>query len=267
MLIRRLLFVIAVAFVATGAVPASVATASGTKCVALVVDFTHLGGSVSSTCVRAADSQATGDDILRKYGHHQVTYRQDGLICAIDNRPAGGCSTIDDTHYWVYYHRAHGSSPWQYSQEGASSYVPPNASTEGWVFDNGDSTAPRPSDVAYSSMCPAASPSPTPTPTATASHAPGRTTATATASPHTVAPANPPSTASRPVQRASALPLSSAGSTATSTTGAPAPSATPLSSSPAPAHRSQFPVAPVTGGAAAAALGVAAVVRLRRSRG
>jgi hypothetical protein len=271
-LVRRALAATAVAVAAVGVLVTSTATAAGGKCVALVVDSTHIGGPVSNACVTVATG-ATGSDVLAA-AHHKLTYRADGLICAIDGRPAGGCSTVDGTHYWAYYHRPPGSSSWQYSQEGSGSYVPPNASTEGWVYDDGESPAPQPSNVAYKRLCPAASPSPTPT--RTTSHPATTATATATTTTRRASGSVTTSTSPSPQPHHASSPLDGRAASTVTTLSATAPdstpSATPLRTPPPSAHSSaahgtSLPVAPIGGGLAAAALGAAAVIRLRRSRG
>ena len=117
MLVRRLLAFGALAFAAVGVLTTSTAaTAAGSKCVALVVDSTHVGGSVSSACVTVATS-ASGSDVLVA-GHHKVTFDPrygNDFVCAIDGVPAGGCHATDDTHYWAYYHRAPGRTAWHIS--------------------------------------------------------------------------------------------------------------------------------------------------------
>ena len=267
MLVRRLLIALTVAVAAVGVlVTSTAATAAGSKCVALVVDFSHVGGSVSSTCVTAPTS-ATGSDVLAA-GHHKVTFDPrygNDFVCAIDGVPAGGCHATDNTHYWVYYHRAPGSTAWHVSQEGAGTYKPANTSTEGWVYDDGATPAPTPRDVPYKSICsksspsrppPSASPTGSPTPTHTQSRStpPMRNATTPPASPRSVVAAT-----------AAATPTPAASATATSTPGRiPSPAASLV------AHRHtmhRVPLGLVLAVIAAAALGVAAVLRLRRSSG
>lgn len=255
------------AVLAVGAVPAPAADAAGTKCVALVVDFTTLGGSVTSSCVTVATT-ATGSDVLVK-GHHTVTFDPrygNDFICAIDGKPATGCHGTDDTHFWAYYHRAPHSNSWQISQEGAGTYKPANTATEGWVYDNGSSPAPKPSNVPYQSICAnVASASPTPAPTAT------RRTTAATAPPthHAMATMTPRATASP----------STAGVTTLSAVAPPPPTPTPTpppssASSPATTDAAasrhsakRFPWPLGLAVLVAAGLGTAAVVKLRRSSG
>ena len=253
--------VLLVAAVGAGAVPTA-ATAAGTKCVALVVDFTQTGGSVSSACV-TVPTNATGSDVLVD-GHHKVTFDPrygNDFVCAIDGVPAGGCHATDGTHYWVYYHRAPGRGSWQVSQEGAGTYKPANASTDGWVYDNGDSSAPTPRDVPYSSICKSApktatpaKPAPSPSPSATPP----------TASPiarHAVAPAPVRRTPKPPSPSTTGTPTATAETTAT---------AQPVASSLAAAtgHKRtghDVPWALVVGVVAAIGLGAAAAIRLRRT--
>jgi hypothetical protein len=249
----------ALALLAAGAgvvMTSAPATAAGSKCVALVVDFSHVGGSVSSACVTVG-TNASGSDVLIA-GHHKVTFDPrygNDFVCAIDGIPAGGCHATDNTHDWVYYHRVPGGSAWHLSQEGAGTYKPANASTEGWVYDNGDSPAPAPRDVPYSSICKTAPKTATPTPTAT---------------PTSSKPAAVASPAARPA-RVVATPAgrhrpSAAASTPTASTPVRT-TASPLAAV-APRHGHvvhHVPWALVVGLVALGALGAAAAVRLRRT--
>lgn len=137
-------------------------SATGTVCVALVVDGRALGSPVSTDCATVPKG-ATGIDVLQAAGH-TVGFRSDGLLCTIDGLPKGGCASVDDSHFWAYFHRAPGATSWTYSTEGPSTYRPVNASTEGWVYR--DATTAAPADVAQSKICKTAStaghPSPTP---------------------------------------------------------------------------------------------------------
>jgi len=161
--------------------PAARASSKPTICVALVVDGRALGSNVSTGCAKVPRG-ATGVDVLESAGH-RIGFRDDGLICAIDGLPKTGCASVDDTHYWAYFHRAPGATSWTYSTEGASTYQPVNDSTEGWVYDNGTSLTPE--NVPYGQICKSKAkptPSPTPTPHPTATHHRTATPATPTAS-------------------------------------------------------------------------------------
>ena len=114
-----------------GLLPAVPSSAARQICVAVVVDFRTLGGSVASTCAKVPDG-TTGTQVLKAAGH-TMTFRSDGLICTIDGQPAQGCSATDSSHYWAYWHRPAGSSTWQYSSEGSGTYQPANNSSDGWV--------------------------------------------------------------------------------------------------------------------------------------
>lgn len=259
MLARRLSAAATVALAALGVLAtSSAATAADSKCVALVVDFSHVGGSISSACV-TVPTKATGSDVLVA-GHHKVTFDPrygDDFICAIDGVPAGGCHATDDTHYWVYYHRAPGRTAWHVSQEGAGTYKPANTSTEGWVYDDGSSPAPTPRDVPYTSICTKPPPSPSPTHSATSSPSPARSV--------TASPTSSTTTAHRPASRHSSLPA------VVATTSAATPTASPSESAPrtlaVAAHRQRthhVPLALIVGLVAAVGLGATAVVRMRR---
>jgi hypothetical protein len=232
-----------------------------------VVDFRSLGGPVESACAKVP-AGTSGSRVLEAAGH-KVTYRPqygDDFICAIDGKPENGCAGIDGNHYWVYYHRAPGATSWQMSSEGAGTYQPANKSTEGWVYDNGASTPPQPSNVAYSRICPATQtprPStrstathPAPAPTRAAAQVPGTTAArpAATTTAETNHPSPPPT----------ATTTSAASESTTAAAGAPLPGAvTPIRPHPSPGT----PWGLVIGIVAVATLGAAAFLRLRRSDG
>jgi hypothetical protein len=147
-------------------------------CVALVVDARALGAGVNTTCAKVP-AGATGLDVLQA-GGHRIGFRRDGLICTIDGLPATGCAAVDDSHYWAYFHRAPGSTQWTYSTEGAATFQPANASTEGWVYNDGTSLTPD--NIPYRKICP---PSVTP-PSATATPSASRSApASSGASPQT----------------------------------------------------------------------------------
>jgi hypothetical protein len=192
---RALLALVVAGAWAVVGIPATTAHAGGTICVALVVDFGDLGGGVSTTCARVPDG-STGVDVLTK--SHRVTFDPrygEDFVCAIDGKPAGGCSSVDGTHDWVYYHRAPGARSWTFSSEGAGTYKPRNSSTEGWVYDDGTSPAPRPPDVAYDQICPRATPAPAPTWTATSAPAVAKAQPTSAAPTATTAVTTPSTTA------------------------------------------------------------------------
>lgn len=173
MTLRRrfaLLLTVALTAAVSGAGTTTAAQASGgTICVALVVDGTPLGSNVSTSCAKVAKG-ATGIDVLQAAGH-TVGFRNDGLVCTIDGLPKTGCSAVDDSHFWAYFHRAPGKTSWTYSTEGPSTYRPVNASTEGWVYRDG--TDATPANVPYSQICKTKpTPSPSPTPSHKPSHHP-----------------------------------------------------------------------------------------------
>jgi hypothetical protein len=152
-------------FAVAGFVPAAASprATSTTICVGLVVDPQSVGGSVSDTCVNVKPG-TTGVGVLEAAGH-TLTFRGDGLLCTIDGVPDSGCSDVDNTHYWSYFHRAPDSTTWSYSNENMSTYKPANRSTEGWVYDDG--SALKPENIPAAQICdgllkPAATPTPSP---------------------------------------------------------------------------------------------------------
>jgi hypothetical protein len=254
---------------ATAAHAASASGASGsskkpTICVALVVDGRSLGSNVTTTCAKVPKG-STGVDVLEA-GGHSVSFRNDGLLCTIDGLPKSGCAGVDDTHYWAYFHRAPGSTKWVYSSEGASTYQPVNDSTEGWVYDNGKSLTPE--NVPYSQICTTkTSPKPTTSPSPHRSATPPPASATATSTPATTPTPTPshsrrhrsprPHHSSSPVGPTSAISASSsprASTTSAALAGAIKPPAN---------HHGWLDL--LIGLIVVAAVGIAALVRFRRT--
>ena len=154
----RVDWLLALLTVATALLPAQSVKAGNTICVALVVDFSPLGGNVDSACTRVP-SGATGYDVLRAGGHtFQVC--SNGIVGTIDGQPENGCQIKDNTHFWGYWHRKPGSSAWEFSNYGAAVYHPVEGSTEGWVWENG--TTSPPANVPYPAGCHSPPSSPTP---------------------------------------------------------------------------------------------------------
>jgi hypothetical protein len=187
-----------------GAVPA--APASTAKCVAVLVDFRQLGGTVQTGC--AQGDPATGLQALSDAGFSYAPRPRDQLICQIDARPA--CSASTSSTYWSYWYRAAGSSRWVYASEGAGTHNPKPGSTEGWVWQAGGKTPPP--SIRADVICPqlAATPSPKPT---TPKATPQPTGSTSAKSPKAHASTGPPAAATTARTRsASAMAGSSTGS-------------------------------------------------------
>lgn len=244
-----------VAVAVAGAVaPTASASAAKTICVGLVVDARSLDGPVSADCAKVPDG-STGYDVLRAAGH-TVGFRQDGLICTIDNRPSDGCSKTDALHYWAYFHREPKSSSWSYSNEGATTYKPDNGETEGWVWRNGDMATPK--DVSYPTICPQTS---SPTPRPSVMHTSSTTMPSATVSAVTPSPA-PTQRAHQRATRKEHIPSPPTSPTAATTTPPPvtiaAVNSKPHNGSSGP------PWGLIVGVAAIAVVGGAAAWRLRR---
>jgi hypothetical protein len=156
--------------------------AAGSACVAVVVDFSRLGGAVETGCAQGDPS--TGLQALGRAGFSDTPRPQDGLICQIDARPA--CTETTGTAYWSYWYRAPGSSRWVYASEGAGSHNPKPGSSDGWVWQDGGRTPPP--SIRAAAICPqlAAAPAPTPTPGPTKTTASGKPRPKANAKPTTV---------------------------------------------------------------------------------
>jgi hypothetical protein len=251
--------VVALATVTTSAAAATASTSATTKptiCVALVVDGRSIGSDVTTTCAKVPKG-ATGVDVLEAAGHH-IGFRDDGLLCTIDGLPKGGCATVDDSHYWAYFHRAPGATTWTYSSEGAATYQPANRSTEGWVYDDGKALTPD--NVPYAQIC---KPTPAPTPT------PTRTTSPATSTPSTTPTSHPASTpAARHHSKRPRPPASATAATGVVLTTSPSPSPTSvvLAGAVAPPANHHGWLDLLIGLVVVAALGISATVRFRRAR-
>ena len=150
-LVRLRAALVALGVLAAGAVmtfatptPAQAAGCTAPQ-VAVVVDFTHWGGSTRIGCV-AWRSGLTGVDALLGAGFALTGTRQYGtsFICRINGLPDAShesCnSTPPYTAYWDYWHADPGQSSWSYSNLGVASYHPHPGSAEAWAF--GDSATP-----------------------------------------------------------------------------------------------------------------------------
>lgn len=201
------------------------AQATSGPCVAVIVDT---GSALSGRCTSWTPG-VTGLGALSATGH---TYRfaPSGLLCSIDGFPAG-CS-VDNTHYWSYWHRAAGATSWSYSNEGGGTYHPAASSTDGWAYQNGSPRQPR--SIAFATICPAPAPSPTtrpsppppppPTQPPAARVSPTHITAT-----HTTGPAGTQRAAGQPpaVRPGAARPVAGAGGPVRSTASSPSISPSP----------------------------------------
>ncbi|HEX3825150.1 MAG TPA: hypothetical protein VHV79_11860 [Mycobacteriales bacterium] len=263
------LAVLASATVMTSATAATLPAAPSAKptiCVALVVDGRALGSNVKTTCAKVAKG-ATGIDVLHA-GGHTVGFRSDGLLCTIDGLPKSGCASIDDTHYWAYFHRAPGTTKWVYSSEGASTYQPANDSTEGWVYDDGKPLTPD--NVAYAAICkpkPKTSTKPSPTssrsPAPTPSHHPASAPATTAATP--IATGTAPASPKRHHHRPAALAITQPSTTSPSPTKTLSPTSAALAGGVKPASNHHGWLDLLLGLIIVAALGISAAARFRRS--
>jgi hypothetical protein len=245
---------------------AATAAAKPTICVALVVDGRAIGSDVSTTCAKVSKG-ATGVDVLQA-GGHTVGFRSDGLLCTIDGLPKGGCATVDDSHYWAYFHRSPGATRWVYSNEGASTYQPVNDSTDGWVYDNGKARTPE--NIRYAQICKHEVPStPAPTPTTPRPTHTSSAAASPTRPPHPASTTHPPSptpTATTSHRRHHAT---STAPTQSAVVVSPAPSVSPTNAAlagavtPPPSHHGWLGL--LIGVVVVGGLGAAAAVRFRRS--
>lgn len=125
------------ALVATVACVPVTAQASACAGVAVVVDFSALGGTVRTGCATGDPSSGTAALTAAGFGY-TFAVRQPGFVCRIDGQPAGDpcVTTPPPTASWAYWHAQPGGS-WVYSDTSASAYDPAPGSVEGWSFGAG----------------------------------------------------------------------------------------------------------------------------------
>ena len=126
--------------------------------VAVVVDFTELGGTIEVGC--ATSDPDSGRAALESAGFHPAD-SQPGLLCAIDSLP-DPCPTTFQGSFWSYWHSTpHGE--WTSYQVGADGSHPALGTLEGWRYNDG-TTGPgiAPADVRQPTTPPTASDSPAP---------------------------------------------------------------------------------------------------------
>lgn len=270
-----------------GVLRAAPASAAG-SCVAVMVDFRQLGGSVKTGCAQGDPSN--GLQAMSKAGFGFTPRPRDGLICQIDAMPA--CTDTTSSTYWSYWYRAAGSNNWVYANEGAGTHNPKPGSTEAWVWQDGGKT--RPPGIAATTICPQLKASPVSTTTPTPTHASGggagssatgstsknpkpstsRTTGTTgkvgrSAGASAAAP-NGSTSPSGSTNGAAAASTSGAATTtgrATAPPSSPAP-ATPLDANPASGSGGALPggAGLALGGILVVGIGTAATLRARRNR-
>src|SRR5690606_10228313 len=132
-----MLVVTSLVAVAAALVPASAfgSDAAPVVCddgVAVVVDFTDLGGVVEVGC--APGAQASGRAALAAAGFTSSDGAA-GFICAIDARP-DPCPEVFEGSFWAYWHAMPGGE-WLTYNEGADTSQPELGSVEGWRYNDG----------------------------------------------------------------------------------------------------------------------------------
>jgi hypothetical protein len=113
--------------------------------VAVVVDARALGASTTVVCV-VVPTGSTGATALRaradRLGTPYPRYNSDGLLCAIDGRPAAPqCGKLGPNgyEYWSYWL---GGSSWHYATVGPAGRTVSDQSVDGWRFIAGGSNVP-----------------------------------------------------------------------------------------------------------------------------
>ncbi len=123
--------------------------------VAVVVDARALGSTTSAVCVVVA-SDSNGLTALRaratRLGTTQPRLSSNGLVCAIDGRPAApacGTSGPNGYEYWSYWL---GGSNWQYAPVGPATRTVQDQTVDGWRFLTGGSAAPPNTSPSFATL-------------------------------------------------------------------------------------------------------------------
>jgi len=120
--------------------PARAAACTGSTGVTVVVDFTRVGGGITTAC--APGNPTTGLAALRGAGFTPTGTRRSGpaFVCRIDGLPTAAqdacVNTPPASAYWSYWH-APRQGTWTYSTLGAASHDPAPDTVEGWSFGSG----------------------------------------------------------------------------------------------------------------------------------
>ncbi len=142
-MIRRFWSTLAVLAATGGALVAVSPAAQAAPCagVAVVVDFTALGGTTQTAC--APGDPASGLAALTGAGFtYGFVPRQPGFVCRINALP-NPCNGAPVTAYWSYWHAQPGGT-WTYSTSGAAGHDPAPGSVEGWAFGAGQAPSVAP---------------------------------------------------------------------------------------------------------------------------
>ena len=122
------------------------ARGSGQVRVAVVVDARSLGGSTGVVCV-VVPSGSDGLDALQARADRigkpmPRIHPQNGLVCAIDGKPAApacGGNGPNGPEYWSYWL---GGASWRYSTVGPATRTVNDQTVDGWRFLKGEPQAP-----------------------------------------------------------------------------------------------------------------------------
>jgi hypothetical protein len=242
----------------TLAVAAVAQAQGGERRAGLVVQYGD--GSVATACVRFAEEELTGLQLLERSGL-PIVVQSGGIgaaVCKIGpdgcDYPAESCFCKRDgarSIYWAYYSLSGGS--WSYSNLGVASTRVRDGEVQGWAWGLGESgSGAQPPVLGIDAVCTAQAPAPTALASATATAQPAPTaepSATATAQP---APATAqPAPTAEPSATATAQPAPA--------TAQPAPAtAQPAPATAQPAPATALPSATATAQPASTALPSAA---------
>jgi len=121
------------------------ARGAGQVRVAVVVDARSLGGTTSIVCVVVA-SGSNGVTALRaratRLGTAPPRFAANGLLCAIDGRPAApacGDQGPNGPEFWSYWL---GGSSWRFATVGPAGRPVQDQTVDGWRFIPGGASAP-----------------------------------------------------------------------------------------------------------------------------
>ncbi len=131
------------------------AVGAGQVRVAVVVDARALSSTTSVVCVVVA-SGSNGVTALRaratRLGTTAPRFSANGLLCAIDGRPAApACGTQGPNgyEYWSYWL---GGASWSYASVGPATRTVRDQSVDGWRFLDGGSATPPNTSSSFAAL-------------------------------------------------------------------------------------------------------------------
>jgi len=104
----------------------------------------HPDGTIRKACVRFAEAEITGEELLRRAGLQatvDATNPMGALVCSIDGQGCNfpsqpcfcSCAKLGACAYWAYFTQDT-SGAWTYAPQGASARAVGDGDVDGWVW-------------------------------------------------------------------------------------------------------------------------------------